>query len=203
MSRYVGKPIEYKCLNDCQQSGCPGHTVTFIANRSSDIYSFEIDDGKTDNLGYTFDENQWRAMVQAYEVMRYCYRVQDDPKKRLTFWQSKFTVLKDWLISIGTGYAGQVTTNPDLPRATFFSWEKNNPANPEPSDFMLHEFLHLALRAWQRLPEVQRDEQEETLVREICAIFRERLVFSQSVPGYQETRTTTPAPTSSNYSYYR
>jgi hypothetical protein len=69
MSRYVGKPIEYKCLNDCQQSGCPGHTLTFIADRSSDTYRFEIDDGKPDNFGYTFDENQWEAMLQVFHDM--------------------------------------------------------------------------------------------------------------------------------------
>jgi len=106
---------------------------------------------------------------------------------RIAEWKSKFHILADWEIRVtgnAPGHEPKVTTNPDLPRATFFPWPNDN----EPADFYFHEFMHLVLRAWQRLPADQQDAAEETLVRDICkAAFSTEERLASSTQG-QATR---------------
>lgn len=60
-----GKEVEYRCGNDCEFSGCPGHKLIFISHRSSDVLSVEID-GKP---GHYFDCSEWQAMMESYQSL--------------------------------------------------------------------------------------------------------------------------------------
>jgi hypothetical protein len=85
-----------------------------------------------------------------------------------------FDILKDWEVMFegDAEYKGQCTVSddPKTPKmAMIYLWPKDS---PEPEDFMLHEFLHIALTAWSRLPRRKRRKAEERLVRDICWIFR-------------------------------
>jgi hypothetical protein len=64
MSHVRSATVDYRCLNDCQQTGCPGHTLVFERDLSSDIYRVHIDGEHTST--YVFDENMFRAMLLAY-----------------------------------------------------------------------------------------------------------------------------------------
>ena len=86
-------------------------------------------------------------------------------------WKSRFKILADWEIRFATERKAKVTTNPDLPRATFFGWPDGTPI---PEDFYFHEMLHLALRAYRRIPEEENFDVEEQLIRDICQIYNER-----------------------------
>lgn len=61
MGQNYGPWVEYKCFNDCNQLGCPGHRVREVFCRSSDTLRFEVE-GRED---VWFDVNQWEAMKQA------------------------------------------------------------------------------------------------------------------------------------------
>lgn len=62
MSRSRGPLIHYRCINDCVQSGCPGHTMQEIHCRSTDTYSFEVDGKPT----HFFDEYELSALLKAH-----------------------------------------------------------------------------------------------------------------------------------------
>lgn len=62
MSR--GPAVPYKCLNDCSQAGCPGHTVTFACHHTSMVYRVEISD---EERPVFFDPDQFRAILKSYE----------------------------------------------------------------------------------------------------------------------------------------
>jgi len=90
MSRAIGPEVEYHCSNDCQQTGCPGHTIREVFDRSMDIYSFEID-GKPK---YHFDEKCFAALLQAHELAqdRSCFAcggVHDGPCPPIELQQSR------------------------------------------------------------------------------------------------------------------
>ena len=61
MGTNIGPEVKYKCNNDCQQTGCPGHAMRMDDSRSSDVISF-VKDGKTI---LWLDENEWQAMQDA------------------------------------------------------------------------------------------------------------------------------------------
>jgi hypothetical protein len=42
MSKSI-REATYTCCCDCRQTGCPGHTMRLIYNRSTDIVVIEID----------------------------------------------------------------------------------------------------------------------------------------------------------------
>jgi hypothetical protein len=100
--------------------------------------------------------------------MSYAEQVEQEVKG----WQDQFAILKDWNVRFNhtSEHKGKVTTNPDLPRATFFPWPEGENT---PKDFYLHEILHLALRQYKRTPESEDFDVEEQLVRDICRIWRE------------------------------
>jgi hypothetical protein len=64
MSKSIGPEVEFRCSTDCQQTGCPGHKIREIFDRSTDIYTFEIDG----RLAYHFDENVLFALLKAKEL---------------------------------------------------------------------------------------------------------------------------------------
>lgn len=66
MGRTYGPWTEYKCFNDCRQEGCPGHKVREVFCRSSDVLSFEFDDGTAEY----WDLNRWEAMKKAEQAAR-------------------------------------------------------------------------------------------------------------------------------------
>lgn len=66
MSRSVGPEVSYRCTNDCKQTGCPGHVIREVFDRSSDIYVFNIDG----NPEYYFDENLLAALLKAHELAK-------------------------------------------------------------------------------------------------------------------------------------
>ena len=66
MSREHGPLVEFRCLNDCDQFGCPGHVIREVFDRSTDTYSFEVD-GKTYCV---FDENMFAALLEAHRAAR-------------------------------------------------------------------------------------------------------------------------------------
>lgn len=63
MSTSYGKYVEFTCLNDCDQLGCPGHKVRAVHRNTSDTLSFEID-GKVE---YSFDYHVFAAMVKSWQ----------------------------------------------------------------------------------------------------------------------------------------
>lgn len=67
MSTSYGKVVEYRCLNDCRQEGCPGHTLRAVHHNTSDVLSFEID-GKSE---YWFDYNTFKAMIESCKQPRW------------------------------------------------------------------------------------------------------------------------------------
>jgi len=66
MSTTYGQEIKFRHLNDCEQVGCPGHTMKAVHHNTSDTLSFEID-GKAE---YWFEYKTFKAMVASYMVPR-------------------------------------------------------------------------------------------------------------------------------------
>lgn len=66
MSRARGPEVEYRCSYDCQQSGCPGHKIREVFDRSTDTYIYEIDG----EPAYYFDENVLAALLKAKELAK-------------------------------------------------------------------------------------------------------------------------------------
>lgn len=52
----------YDCLNDCQRSGCPGHSLEVDLCRSMDTVTLRVD-GK--NI-ITLDQHAWEAAVHTW-----------------------------------------------------------------------------------------------------------------------------------------
>lgn len=50
---------EYRCANDCEQTGCPGHVLSLRMNCTSDTIAV-VEDGKE---WETFDGNRLYAIV--------------------------------------------------------------------------------------------------------------------------------------------
>lgn len=62
----IGKWVEFHCLDDCQQMGCPGHHVRMERCRITGIIVIETAWGGTmENTRVCFDANQWTAVLQA------------------------------------------------------------------------------------------------------------------------------------------
>jgi len=95
-----------------------------------------------------------------------------DVESTVREWQSRFDILRNWEIRFChlSEHKGKVTTNPDLPVATFFPWPDAN----VPEDFYLHEMLHLALRQYKRIPEAEDFDAEERLVQDICNLWKKQ-----------------------------
>lgn len=66
MSTHHGPIVKYTCSNDCDQFGCPGHTIQYHFSRTSDTISVDVD-GKQ---RHCFDENEWDAMLRSAELPR-------------------------------------------------------------------------------------------------------------------------------------
>ena len=92
---------------------------------------------------------------------------------RLEEIKKKFRVLDDWTITIGLDraldgipYTGQCTINSNKHIAVIYPWHTNE---LEPSDYILHEILHIAMQA------VLIDyEYRELFVQDLCTQFREK-----------------------------
>lgn len=61
MGHDYSKKVQFKCWDDCQPNGCPGHTMQADYSRGSDVASF-LKDGKP--IFYA-DPNLWAAMREA------------------------------------------------------------------------------------------------------------------------------------------
>ena len=83
--------------------------------------------------------------------------------------KNKFRILSDWVIDIdNTGdYFGQVSISPTEKKAVLYPWHNSE----EPKDFLIHELLHVAMRAFDRSPEETKHELEELLVQDICQLY--------------------------------
>ncbi len=66
MSHRRSSPVQYKCLNDCERSGCPGHEVVLDHNLSSDFYEFVFYTAGKEFSREVFDENRFHAMLEAF-----------------------------------------------------------------------------------------------------------------------------------------
>ena len=64
MSKSIGPGVEFKCSFDCELGGCPGHVLCEIFDRSTDIYTIEIDKKSV----YYFDEPRMSALLKAHEL---------------------------------------------------------------------------------------------------------------------------------------
>lgn len=81
--------------------------------------------------------------------------------------QVKFRVLDDWdILFIEDGYIRQVSINPLENKAFVRSWGDGL----VPADYILHEMLHIAIRAAVR----KGYEGEELLVQDLCVLFGEQ-----------------------------
>ncbi len=58
MSTRFSREITYRCMNDCRQSGCPGHTMQIAYHGTSDTVGLVID-GREELV---FDEEQFFRM---------------------------------------------------------------------------------------------------------------------------------------------
>jgi hypothetical protein len=65
MGQNVSKVVHYYCMQDCQQGGCPGHTIQLKYSRSVDILAIVVD-GKTEFL---VDDNEWQAIKDAEKTL--------------------------------------------------------------------------------------------------------------------------------------
>lgn len=61
MSRTWSKPIGYKCLNDCEQAGCPGHSLQLEYYGTADVTIVWIDEKAV----ATFDDSAFSAIMKA------------------------------------------------------------------------------------------------------------------------------------------
>ena len=68
MATNYGPPETYTCFTDCEQRGCPGHTLRVAWHRTSDIL-------RTEELGKEgwkatrhFDRNELLAIMAAFEA---------------------------------------------------------------------------------------------------------------------------------------
>lgn len=55
--------IHYNCINDCNQTGCPGHVLRMESSRTSDIITIFSDDTP---LLFT-DSNELSAIIDCYK----------------------------------------------------------------------------------------------------------------------------------------
>lgn len=62
---------KYRCLDDCEPSGCPGHTLTLKFQSVSNAYSFSLD-GVT---VYSPDRNELQAMVDILKELQHRHDV--------------------------------------------------------------------------------------------------------------------------------
>lgn len=86
-------------------------------------------------------------------------------KKEIARLAKQFRVLADWTITYEdkSDHHAQCTIHPEEPLAVIYSWGK---LSPEADDFLLHEILHVAFRAAQRLGH----EGEELFVQDLCML---------------------------------
>lgn len=59
------KEISYHCINDCEQTGCPGHSLELIHSKTSDTVEIRIDG----HYRAIFDENAFIAIMEAWNEM--------------------------------------------------------------------------------------------------------------------------------------
>jgi hypothetical protein len=87
----------------------------------------------------------------------------------------RFTILRGWRIGYDPKHAYKrgVTVWPKSKRAVIYAWGGTRIFPKPPEDYVLHEVLHCALRAFGRLdnrkPKEKRHAEEE-LVRNLCSI---------------------------------
>ncbi len=96
--------------------------------------------------------------------------------------QGDFRILDGWKIGLEgrARYKAQacVSRDPKAPKtATIYLWPRDT-GMPEPVDFRLHEFIHVGIAALERLPKGKRRDAVETLVQDICRVYRKALKTS-------------------------
>jgi hypothetical protein len=62
VSVHNSTPIKYRCTDDCQMSGCPGHELVLTHNITTDHYEVRVDG----EIRETFDDDRFHAMLTAY-----------------------------------------------------------------------------------------------------------------------------------------
>lgn len=82
-----------------------------------------------------------------------------------------FSILNDWQIRYSRSkvYGAQCSIHPTKKEAVIYPWN----APDEPEDYKLHEYLHIAIRALNRIDRRKHKEYrqaEEILVQEICQL---------------------------------
>lgn len=99
-------------------------------------------------------------------------------KKRVTKTAKRFRILKDWRIKAGTAKdidRDRVWIGEKARLGIVYLWGGDS-SNPEPKDYVLHEVLHCALRAFTMLDKRRRKEcrqAEEELIQDICSFYTE------------------------------
>lgn len=63
MSRWKTEPVHFKCTNDCQITGCPGHDLVLEHHITSDTVSMLIDG----QHHYTFSDDSLDALREAID----------------------------------------------------------------------------------------------------------------------------------------
>ena len=56
--------VKYNCSSDCEQSGCPGHTMKIEYHRGSDTLSVFIDNKRE----HTFDDESIEALFKCHNA---------------------------------------------------------------------------------------------------------------------------------------
>ena len=92
-------------------------------------------------------------------------------KKQVKYWRARFKVLDNWKIEINedSKYKGQSVFNKDKKEATIYGWPGGKDV---PSDYALHELLHVAFVAVGcSRKKIDREDQED-LIRDICKLLK-------------------------------
>lgn len=86
---------------------------------------------------------------------------------------SCFRVLHDWRVwegqDPGMDLWAQSVINRRQKTAIICPWSPDG--EQPPADYYLHEILHVAIRAYEMVPEAERHEAEEHFVQDLCVLF--------------------------------
>lgn len=76
---YTVFDVPYMCDDDCEMSGCPGHTMAVGFESTSDVYTVKSDTERGGGIDFSADRGAMQALLKGFELLAgpYTY-VEDD-----------------------------------------------------------------------------------------------------------------------------